>query len=251
MTPVEQGRFCSHCQKVVTDFTNYTDAQLYSFFSKRTEEICGRFYNHQLNRKIHIPPQPHSRLYRYFIGLGLTLLFTHIPETHSRAQTPYTYSNPYDTDNTTDDSTDNKAFIKGKVIDEHKEPMIGAVVQASIDNKPVGGCITDERGNYSIPVITSTPVRCKVVFKYSSYVPKTVEDILVSPGQTVTVNARMKLDTTGLNDVAVFSGGKVPLLPDTTRLNIPRDDTAHVPLIDPFEPNKTIIDSKEIEHRTH
>lgn len=250
MTPVEQGRFCNSCQKVVTDFTNFTDAQLYSFFSKRTEEVCGRFYNHQLNRDIHIPTQPHSRLYQYFIGFGLTLLFTQLPETSLRAQAPYAATKAY-SNNKINDSGNEIATIKGKVLDEDKKPMIGAVITAYISDKQVAGGITDEDGNYKISIYTADATKCNVVFKYSSYFPKTFADILVYPNQTVTVNAQMELDTTKSNDLFIISGGKVPLQMDTTRVNIPRDGTAQVPLIDPFEPNKTIIDSKEIDHRAH
>ncbi len=251
MTLAEQGRFCNSCQKVVTDFTNYTDAQLYSFFSKRTEEVCGRFYNHQLNREIHIPPQPHSTLYRYFIGLGLTLLFTQIPETGLRAQAPYAATKACP-NNKTNDSRDDIATIKGKVLDEDKKPMIGAVITAYISDKQVAGGITDEDGNYKISIYAADATKCNVVFKYSSYLKKVVKDVTVNPGLTVMVNAQMEIDSTAkLNEIDVVAGYIIKPRQAKIKTNITRDDTSHVPLIDPFEPNKTIIDNKEIEHRAH
>ena len=50
MSPQEKGRFCSVCTKCVIDFTekNYKEIQQI-FHEKKDEEICGRFYNHQLN----------------------------------------------------------------------------------------------------------------------------------------------------------------------------------------------------------
>lgn len=92
MTPAEQGRFCSSCQKCVVDFTGFSDKQLYEYLqAHKTQQVCGRFYDTQLNRTIHIPPQPHSALYRYFIGLGLTLILAQIPIEEVKAITNETY----------------------------------------------------------------------------------------------------------------------------------------------------------------
>ncbi len=47
MSSVEKGRFCGVCNKVVVDFTKYTDEQLFDYFSNRksssTGNLCGRF----------------------------------------------------------------------------------------------------------------------------------------------------------------------------------------------------------------
>ena len=32
MTPTEQGRYCSSCNKTVVDFSNYTDKELANYF---------------------------------------------------------------------------------------------------------------------------------------------------------------------------------------------------------------------------
>lgn len=85
MTPQGQGRHCAHCQKVVTDFTGWSDTALYEFISKNKDvKFCGRFRAEQVNRNI-VPQQPHSRLYRTFIALGLTVLFTHVSNIHAKA----------------------------------------------------------------------------------------------------------------------------------------------------------------------
>lgn len=50
MSPQEKGRFCSACNKCVIDFTQKQPNEILQIIDeKQDEEICGRFYNHQLN----------------------------------------------------------------------------------------------------------------------------------------------------------------------------------------------------------
>lgn len=89
MTPKEQGRFCSSCQKSVVDFTGFSDEQLYKFLAEREgQKICGRFSSSQLNRQISMPHQPHSTLYKWMIAAGLVLVFTSISSPLAFAQIP-------------------------------------------------------------------------------------------------------------------------------------------------------------------
>ncbi|KUJ53405.1 TonB-dependent receptor plug domain-containing protein [Chryseobacterium sp. JAH] len=52
MTPEEKGRFCSVCSKTVRDFTVASDAEIVEAFSTSAENICGNFYESQLNRNL-------------------------------------------------------------------------------------------------------------------------------------------------------------------------------------------------------
>jgi hypothetical protein len=58
MKPQNQGRFCSSCQLVVTDFTKMDDQEIIQYFrTHQNEKICGHFRNEQLTRmKITITP---------------------------------------------------------------------------------------------------------------------------------------------------------------------------------------------------
>ena len=47
-TSVDRGSFCNSCQKTVVDFTNKSDAEVFSYFNL-TEKTCGRFRIDQLN----------------------------------------------------------------------------------------------------------------------------------------------------------------------------------------------------------
>lgn len=50
MTPNEQGKFCSLCDKTVVDFTKMSDEEIKHFFKikKKEERVCGHFYSSQV-----------------------------------------------------------------------------------------------------------------------------------------------------------------------------------------------------------
>ena len=53
MTSQEKGRFCAVCSKTVRDFTNNPDDEILDYFSDHSSQnICGNFYESQLNRNI-------------------------------------------------------------------------------------------------------------------------------------------------------------------------------------------------------
>jgi hypothetical protein len=53
MTPQEKGRFCAVCSKTVRDFTKDSDDEILDYFSdSSSENICGNFYESQLNRNM-------------------------------------------------------------------------------------------------------------------------------------------------------------------------------------------------------
>jgi hypothetical protein len=46
--PVEDGGFCAKCSKVVIDFTKMSDDEIISYFRRKSQNSCGRFYPEQL-----------------------------------------------------------------------------------------------------------------------------------------------------------------------------------------------------------
>lgn len=53
MTSQEKGRFCAVCSKTVRDFTNNSDDEILDCFSDHSSQnICGNFYESQLNRSM-------------------------------------------------------------------------------------------------------------------------------------------------------------------------------------------------------
>lgn len=74
MTPAEQGKFCSHCQKTVIDFSEKTDAELIEFFNTHTS-FCGRFKHTQIGRVI-VEPKPVLKRLFYFYSKTAAFIFT-------------------------------------------------------------------------------------------------------------------------------------------------------------------------------
>jgi hypothetical protein len=48
MTPIEKGRFCANCQKVVIDFTQLSNEEIIQTFRQKPKELCVRMYRKQL-----------------------------------------------------------------------------------------------------------------------------------------------------------------------------------------------------------
>lgn len=79
MTPKEQGRFCSSCEKIVVDFSKMSDKEMLDYFTKTAgQSTCGRFANDQLNRKVEetvTKPRRFSMAYVWNLLLASVLFF--------------------------------------------------------------------------------------------------------------------------------------------------------------------------------
>ncbi len=64
------GKYCDHCQKTVVDFTTMTDTQLANFFKQKQGDVCGRFYDDQLEKEIALPKKALPWL-KYFFTITL------------------------------------------------------------------------------------------------------------------------------------------------------------------------------------
>ncbi len=155
MSKEEQGRFCGQCQKTVIDFTTWSDNDLFSFFSKNNTSVCGRFFPTQLQKELHIPPQPASRLYRLAIACGLTLMFAQIPEAHAMVKQQVELLATHTPDDGDPEKTgNNTGSVKGRVTDKSRRPMAGAVVEVSLGGLIKATTTTDKEGRYEIKGLT-------------------------------------------------------------------------------------------------
>lgn len=75
MSPVEQGRHCASCNKIVTDFSKMSDRQLIKHL-KSGARGCGRFRDDQLNRALSSPEPKSSWNWKWLAAASLSTLIT-------------------------------------------------------------------------------------------------------------------------------------------------------------------------------
>ncbi len=213
MTPQEQGRFCDACQKCVVDFTQFTDQELYNYINTHIgEKTCGRFQASQLNRSIQLPPQPHSKLYRLAVAMGLAIVVVTATEIKSFAKAPYIeyrlFDSPQDDSTTSNSDT---TIIKGKVVDDKKEPMINVAIQLIDSNSNViAGAVTDYDGNYFIK-IKSQEGKVELRCSYVAHKTVVIQNIPTNKsGKTINITMEPS-GTLGLMDIT-YTGYIVPLI---------------------------------------
>ncbi len=150
MMPNAEGRHCNECSKTVVDFTNYSDAELTAYFSNLQGKVCGRFRASQLSRSLHIPPQPHSRLYRLTVALGLTLLFSQ--STVTFAQNTNERTPAYLLSGNAKEIGGEKGFgsLSGRVSDSLGRPLAKASVHFYRDGCYEKMVSTDGNGTYRV-----------------------------------------------------------------------------------------------------
>lgn len=150
MIPNGEGRHCNECSKTVVDFTSYSDAELIAYFSNLQGKVCGRFRATQLSRSLHIPPQPHSRLYRLTVALGLTLLFSQ--STIAFAQNKKEQTPAYLLSGSTKEVGGEKGFgsLSGRVSDSLGRPVANASVHFYRDGCYEKMVSTDANGAYRV-----------------------------------------------------------------------------------------------------
>ncbi len=207
MRPCDRGRFCAHCQKTVIDFTTWSDAALYNFFATNPGDVCGRFLSSQTNREISIPPQPHSRLYRMVVALGLSLLFVQPMNGFAQNKAPRVTevisSEKPDASNVASDAG---GAITGTVLDDKKEPLLNATVQVFQGGILKGGNVTDFDGVFVIKPLD--PGYYDVLVTYVGYDSVKVIKVPVMAGTQTRQNFRMT--PLGIRDQQpVIMGGSI------------------------------------------
>ena len=148
MNTVVGGRFCGHCNKKVTDFTNFSDHQLFIHI-KNHGLGCGRYNASQQNRPISIPYQPHSQLYRIAMAIGLTLIVSQSSTIYAQNKGPLISKNSLPKNYSSNGTTNAvNSHVKGKISISPSSPAINATVILYNNGQLAGTTITDQNGNY-------------------------------------------------------------------------------------------------------
>ena len=126
MSEVEQGKFCSHCQKTVIDFSMKTDAELLEYFAQHTS-FCGRFRNNQLDRIIETPKPTVKRLFDFY-SKAAALFFTifSFKSYQTKAQSPHPTIENFE--QRADEIHSGKISIEGTITDDENKFVDSAAI---------------------------------------------------------------------------------------------------------------------------
>lgn len=163
MTKINKGKFCSHCSKTVIDFTSLSDNEIIQIIEQKSDKICGRLNEIQLNRLIE-NKQLENRSILYQAVTGLFLLGTAInsfaknnPFSRQSSQIEIVSVLDKNTNIPNQEKKKNepvldilKTTIKGKILDfESKEPLPGAIV---LIKNSTTTTTTDLDGNFKLTI---------------------------------------------------------------------------------------------------
>lgn len=151
-----ENRHCQSCDKLVFDLTKLSNEEIIDFLSKRKKQkTCGSFTQSQLHNLNYRLAQANGKNHRKLF-LTATLLTTLMSCNSSKNLT----SNYCEHENSKIEIIANginsdslkTVVIKGRIVDENDEPLIGANL---VFDETTNGCSTDFDGKFDIEVKTS------------------------------------------------------------------------------------------------
>ncbi len=188
----EQQRFCQSCERTLTDFSSYTDAQLFQFFQQQKGKLCGRFREDQLQRPLY-GKRLHSSWWRALAvlsGLGISSCAGQAQTVRGEPTVLVENDQAIAKESPADDGVAGPQTITGVVKDEYGEPLIGATI---LVKETVTGTTTDFDGRFSldIPDGSELLVVSYVGFQTKEYV---LADMLATgPADQLTFHLEMNM----------------------------------------------------------
>jgi hypothetical protein len=171
MTPAQQGKFCSACNKQVVDFSLMTDNQVLNFLSHQTGKLCGRFDAEQLQRPLIETKIKKKKSWWMALTMPLLFLFDkseaqenkivgdttyntiesakNLPEALKNKMQPRGSQNLAGTMGIIAPITSKQIRIKGKVVDENDQPLAYATIAQKGTKHAT---VTDTAGNFALTV---------------------------------------------------------------------------------------------------
>ena len=147
-----ERRFCISCNKHVTDFTGYTNAEIIKTLAAASTQVCGRLSPSQLNQlNYHLVVAPKNRNWLKYTGvLAITASFFTQEVMASASNCPteiFAYKKTADT------KPASVRKIYGYVYDAAKKPLSGIRV---VLNNTRYFALTDKNGRYQITLDAKT-----------------------------------------------------------------------------------------------
>jgi hypothetical protein len=167
MSLTEKGRHCNSCNKVIIDYTKFTDAQLFEFIKSQKSIPCGRFYPHQLDIAIASPAKnKNERGWFNKIAASFIAFLSFNSLSVLGQKTPAVITTQPLQKINTPDSLPGKIIISGLVTDSHGNKLEKARVAFN------GNLVaeTDANGKYQFEVTDLTGRSYLLQFSYPKFV---------------------------------------------------------------------------------
>ncbi len=141
--------FCEACNKCVTDFSTYSNAEIINALSNSKTEICGRLSQTQLNQlNYRLMLAPKNRNWMKYLGVLAIGAGVFTQNAHAiTSKYPTEINKTFATNNVDEQKPLNVKIISGYVFDENKKPLAG--IRVVILNTKLFA-LTDEKGRYEI-----------------------------------------------------------------------------------------------------
>ncbi len=150
LSPSGENKHCSLCQKVIVDYTKYSNKALVDLISKSDGEVCGKFLSSQLNHDLTSSHNPFQRKHFFSRFLSCFLLMT-APAPFVRAQ--------IQTENITPSISNTKVpssnFLAGIVVDSDGNPLPFVKVEI-VELKLYASTDFDGKFSFKLPVQTDS-----------------------------------------------------------------------------------------------
>lgn len=241
MQPNQQGRHCLSCQKTVVDFTAMGDAELINFFTKKKENVCGRFFNEQLNRDILIPQKKYNwfkLLIRFTIPALLLSIKGSVKATTNKNHKTEVF--PRNKIIQGDTIIINKNIVTGKLIDEKEQPL--ANIPIVVKGTKIG-TTTNEYGYFEL----KNPLKFPFVLSVNADCFMNTE-IIVNTYQLNTIEAKSGVVTGKIVDNYGLSIPNAAVVLKGTTIGIPTDKNGEFRLRFPQKAKFIIVSS--VNHLT-
>jgi hypothetical protein len=201
MTPNEQGRHCTSCNKTVVDFSLFSDRQIIEFFSKATDRICGSYNPLQVGREIRYSEPQNHFLYRLLFGTIITTSvgcsdnsnYNMANKSLTEQYIPIQASLGNDTRNKETESlpgTDSIHYVEGKIYWEGSTTGIQGVnvsIFSKIDSKLWVKAITNKDGYFKAKISEKSLMRSLVLTAQGTDILRSVDFIIDKFPYTVNV----------------------------------------------------------------
>ncbi|MEQ9230686.1 MAG: carboxypeptidase-like regulatory domain-containing protein, partial [Cyclobacteriaceae bacterium] len=159
-TPAGKNGFCSQCQKVVVDFTKFSDQEIREYFKDLPKNVCGQFRDSQL--RVYSDPRANKSLSRWLAWpiAATATLFAGNVLTAQDGDRIEAIDNIRRIESVGKKSSLGK-IVSGRVTDEKGEGLPGVHV---VVKGATTGVTTDFNGNYKL--LLSNPEQDTILFTF-------------------------------------------------------------------------------------